>query len=104
VAILRRLFLAVIKVAVLLDELAPLTGDFELIEDGVDRADGLAIGTVNAPIGIDVVHFGIIGGLDTIYWTHFGAGRVFNSDAGFGYDEGHRISLHPRLFAVVNTG
>jgi hypothetical protein len=82
-----------VEVAVLCDEQALAAGHPEFVEDGVNRAYGLAIGAVDAGDGIDKVLFLVVVGIDAIDGANFDAGRVFHADAGLGYYKRHTFNL-----------
>ena len=64
-------------------ELALVGRHLELVEDGVHRADRLAVGAVDAGLRVDVVHILFIGGGDAAHRADLDAGRVLNPDTGF---------------------
>src|ERR1700736_435971 len=69
------------ELAIFLDKTLPLVGHGALVEDGVDRAFGLARATLDALVRVDVVHVG--GFVDARDGAHVHAARVLGADAGF---------------------
>src|SRR6266700_7931757 len=67
-----------------LDELRPLPRHLVLREDGVHRAGVDAGAAVDALIGIDVVHVGVVVGVDAVDRADLHAGGVLDTDAGLG--------------------
>jgi hypothetical protein len=67
-------------------------GNFGIHVDGVDRADGLTSAALDTLIGVDVKLIFTVEFVDTIYGANADAGFIFNIDARFSNNEGHRIT------------
>ncbi len=72
-------------------ELTLVRRDLELVEDGVHRADGLAVGAIDARLGVDVIHLFFIRSGDAAYRADINARSVLNPDAGFGDHESQSV-------------
>ena len=83
------------EIPVLGQVVAPLGGDAELVEDGVDRANGFAVGTIDAGGRVDVILLFLLGGLDAVHRANLDARSVFNPDAGLDNDVGHSGPVGP---------
>lgn len=68
----------------------PLRGDIILVEDGLNRADGLTRATVDALVRLDVEHPAAL--VDAVNGTLFDTGLVLQIDTGLSDDVGHRRS------------
>jgi hypothetical protein len=77
-------------VAVLRKKRGPLLRQIILEEDRLDRANLGADTTVDAFVRIDEVLVSIVIGMDAVDWADLDAGPIFQSDAWFGDDIGHR--------------
>jgi hypothetical protein len=95
--------LLLVKVAVLADEVTPLTGHPEFVENGVHRADRLAIGTVNAGHRVDEVLFLIVVAVDAVNRTHLKAGSVLHSDARLSYHKWHNANPIARAVLIYTA-
>jgi hypothetical protein len=62
-------------------------GDVVVVEDGLDRADGLAGAAVHALVGVDVEH--AVAFVDAVDRAFLDAGLVLDVDAGLADDVGH---------------
>jgi hypothetical protein len=72
-------------------ELTLVRRHLELVEDGVHRADGLAVGAIDARSGVYVIHLFFIRRGDAAHRTDINARSVLNPDTGFGDHESQSI-------------
>ena len=78
------------KGGVSVDVVHPLVWDIVFVEDGLNRANGLAGTAVDALVGVDVEHpFALV---NAVHGTFFDAGSIQDINAGLGDCVGHRIS------------
>src|SRR5215218_5718814 len=84
-------------------EVLPLGGHVVLVEDGLDRADGLAGAAVHALVGVDVEH--AVALVDAVDRTLLDARLVLHVNAGLGDDVGHlRVDpLVATFFGLLDT-
>ena len=97
------LSLSIKEIPILADVVPPLGWDGEHVIDGVDRANRLAVGAIDAGVGIDEEHFGFGGELDAVDRAHIPTPAVLDPNARLGNHERHMAPLVEEAGSRVNS-